>query len=112
MGRDKDKVVFLPTVDISDPGIADANGILQHGLKHRLKIAGKTVYNVEHFRGSRLLLPSLVQFAGEPSDLCILDMVGRGHILDASRRFVFSASRPRALDVLPPALERGFIASP
>jgi len=80
MGRDKDKVVFLPTIDISDPGIADANGILQHGLKHRLKIAGRTAYNVEHFRRSRLLLPSFVKFAGKPSDLCISDRGGRGRI--------------------------------
>ena len=51
MGRDKHKGVFLATVDISDPGIADAlNGILQHGLERRLKIAGRTAYNVEQFR--------------------------------------------------------------
>ena len=33
-------------------------------------------------------------------------------VLDASRRFGFSALRCRALDAAPPALERGFIASP
>ena len=76
MGRDKGKGVSFPTVDISDPGIADADGILQHGLKHRLKIAGRTAYSVEHFRGSRLLLPSFVQFTGKPSDLRISDRGG------------------------------------
>jgi hypothetical protein len=33
-------------------------------------------------------------------------------VADASRRFVLSASRPRALDASPPGLERLFIASP
>ena len=35
-----------------------------------------------------------------------------GAFFDASRRFVFSASRPRALDALPLALERLFIGFP
>ena len=43
-------------IDIAELGIADANGILQHGRKHWLKIAGRAADNLEHLRRSRLLL--------------------------------------------------------
>ena len=33
----------VPAKDISKLGVANANGILQHGCKHRLKIAGRAL---------------------------------------------------------------------
>ena len=40
MRRKKVQGLAVPAVDISKRGVADADGILQHGRKHRLKIAG------------------------------------------------------------------------
>ena len=46
----------IPEINISKRGIADANGILQHGCKHRLKIARGACDDLEHVgRGSLLL---------------------------------------------------------
>ena len=78
MRRNEVQGVAIPAVDISKRGVADADGILQHGCKHRFKIAGRAADDLKHLRRRRLLLSSLVQFAGEPSDLCILDRGGRG----------------------------------
>jgi hypothetical protein len=64
-----------------------------------------------------VLLPSLVALAkkmaidGVPVPEVEHYLEGGDAVLDASRRFVFSASRSIALDALPPALERLFIAS-
>ena len=39
--RRKDVQSFaVPSVDVSEFGIADADGFLQHGREHRLKITG------------------------------------------------------------------------
>ena len=54
--RDEVQGVAVPAVDISKLGVADADRILQHGCKHRLKIAGRAADNLEHLRGGGLLL--------------------------------------------------------
>ena len=51
--------VAVPAMDISELGVADADGILQHSCKHRLKIAGRAADNLEHFRSGCLLLQRL-----------------------------------------------------
>ena len=48
MRRDQVQGVAIPTVDISELRIAKTNGVLQHGLKYRLRIAGRTADNPEH----------------------------------------------------------------
>ena len=67
-----------PAVDISELGVADADRVLQHRSKHWLKITRGAADDLKHLRRRRLLLPGLVQFAGEASDLCIVDRGGRG----------------------------------
>ena len=40
-GRDEVDSFAIPAKDISELGVADADGLLQHRCKHRLKIAGE-----------------------------------------------------------------------
>ena len=54
----------VPTVDIPKRGVADANGVLQHGSKNRLKIARGSANDLEHFRRSRLLFQRLAEISG------------------------------------------------
>ena len=46
--------------------VTDANGLFQHGRKHRLKIAGGTADNLEHVRRCRLLFQRLSEFVEQP----------------------------------------------
>ena len=46
----------IPEMDISKLGIADANRIRQHCVKHRLEIAGRAADDPEHLRRRGLLL--------------------------------------------------------
>ena len=115
MRRNKCRGVAIPAVDISELGFADANRVLQHCLEHWLKIARRAADNLKHLRRRRLLLQRFVQFAGKPSDLCLL--ASRGRIgtctaFGALRRFGSGVLRRRPLIGSPPALERLFIASP
>ena len=43
--------VAVPAINISKPGFADGYRFLQHGRKHRLKIAGRAADDLRHFRG-------------------------------------------------------------
>jgi hypothetical protein len=61
--------VAVPAENVSKVGVADANGLLQHGGEHRLKIAGRTADGLKYFRRCRLLLQRLVPLACEPRDL-------------------------------------------
>ena len=56
MRRNKVQGLAIPAIDISKFSVADAYRILQHGRKHRLKIAGRAADNLKHLRGSGLLL--------------------------------------------------------
>ena len=41
MRRHEVQGVAIPAMDISKLRVAEADGVLQHGLEHRLKIAGE-----------------------------------------------------------------------
>ena len=56
MRCDEVQSVTVPAIDISKLGVADADGVLQHGFEHRLKIAGRAADNLEHLRRGRLLV--------------------------------------------------------
>ena len=56
MRRNKVQSLAVPAIDIAELGVADADGILQHCFKHRLKFAGRAADNLQHLRGRRLLL--------------------------------------------------------
>ena len=73
------------------------------GRHHDTDIAGRAVAK----RRRRARLGELGGRVMQCDDRAVEDAV-----LDASRRFVFDATRPRALEALPPALERRFIACP
>ena len=50
------KCIPFPQEQIAKFGAAKAHGFLQHGRKDRLKIAGRSGNNLEHFGGRGLLL--------------------------------------------------------
>jgi hypothetical protein len=64
MRRDKVPGVAIPTVDISESGVADPYGILQHGFKYGLNLTGSAADNVEHLRRGCLLLQRLCKLGG------------------------------------------------
>ena len=105
MRRNKVQAVAVPAIDIPERGLADADRILQHGRKHRLKIAGGAVITLEHFRRSRLLLQrfrevgcafgevrgALPQFVEQPRVLDGDDGLG-GEVLHQRNLFVGEGS--------------------
>ena len=64
MRRHEVQGIAIPAMDISKLGVADADGILQYGCKHRLKIAGRAADNLEHLRRGSLLLQRLGEVGG------------------------------------------------
>ena len=50
------EALAVPAVDIPKLSVTDADGFLQHGGKHWLKIAGRAADDLEHLRCSGLLL--------------------------------------------------------
>jgi len=66
MRRYKAKSPFLIKIQGAEFGIADADGLLKHGRKDRLKIAGGTTDNLKHLRRRRLPLQRLPQFVEQP----------------------------------------------
>ena len=64
MRRNEVQGLAVPAIDISKFGVADANGILQHGCKHRLKIAGRAADDLKHLRRGRLLLQRFREVGG------------------------------------------------
>ena len=77
MRRNEVQNVAIPAVNVSKLGVANADGIFQHGRKHGLKIARRTADNLKHLRRCRLLLQRFVQLAGEASDISVLASSGR-----------------------------------
>src|ERR1017187_3747814 len=51
---------------ISEVCLADARCVLQHGLKHWLKLTGRTTDDFQHIRGGRLLLQRFTQVVEQP----------------------------------------------
>ena len=54
----------IPAVDGSKLGVADADGLLQHGFEHGLEITGRAADDLEHLRGRGLLLQELGEVGG------------------------------------------------
>ena len=112
---DDAKFVAFAKPKIAEFGLADARCILQDRLENRLQVSGRRADDTQNFRCSRLLLQRLVQFAGEPRDLCFLAGSGeprRRTAFGAMRRFSVAALRRRVLIGSPPALERRLIGAP
>ena len=61
--------------------LADARGILQHGVEYRLKLAGRAGDDLEHVGGRGLLLQRFAQFVEQPRVLDGDDGLG-GEVLD------------------------------
>ena len=74
--RDDANFVALAEPKIAKFGLADAGCILQDCCENRLQVSGRRADDTQNFRCGRLLLHRLVQFTGEPRDLCFL--AGRG----------------------------------
>ena len=62
MRCDELEAIAVTAVNIPELGVADADGLLQHCCKHRLKIAGRAADDLEHLRRRRLLLQRLGEF--------------------------------------------------
>src|SRR6516164_11298548 len=54
--RNEAKSAFFMKIERAELGIADADSLLQHGLKHGLQIAGRTTDDLKNLRCGRLLL--------------------------------------------------------
>src|SRR5262249_41294822 len=58
--------IAIPSINISKLGTADSDGIFQHRLKNRFKLARRTADDPEHVGSRRLLLQRLPQLAQQP----------------------------------------------
>src|SRR5579863_9557337 len=67
----------VPAIDIPERGVANADRILQHGCKYRLRIAGKAADDLKNLLSCRLSLQRFVQFTSKLSDLCLFARSGR-----------------------------------
>ena len=92
MRRNEVEGVAVPTVDVSERGIAERTAFASMAWKHRLKITRRATDNLKHLRCRRLLLQRLVQFAGKPSDLRLSSAAEdwTWHACGALRRFGFA----------------------
>ena len=81
--RDEPKRVSIVQQEVAKFGVADAYCVLQHGLKHRLQLAGRTADDLEDLGGRRLLLQRLAQLARAR-----LHLVEQSHVLDRDNRLV------------------------
>ena len=64
-------------------GLADARRVRQHGLEHRLQLAGRARDDLQHLGGRGLLLQRLGQLARAR-----LHLVEQPHVLDRDHRLV------------------------
>ena len=78
--------------------LADARGVLQHGLEHRLQLARRTADDVENLGGRGLLLQRLAQLVEEPGVLDGDDRLG-GEVLDQLDLLVGKRTYLLAIDV-------------
>ena len=83
MRRHEVQGVAIPAMDISKLGVANADGILQHSRKHRLKIAGRAADNLEHLRRGGLLLQRFGKLAR-----ALLLRLEQPHVLDGDHSLV------------------------
>jgi hypothetical protein len=59
----------IPAVDTAYVGVANPNGIRQHGFKRRLEVVGRVWDNAKHLRGGGLLLQRLGEVVGALAQL-------------------------------------------
>ena len=83
MRREKMQSLAVPVVDISKLGVADADGVLQHRCKHRLKVAGGAADDLQHLRCRSLLLQ---RFGELPRALLL--RLEQPHVLDGDDRLI------------------------
>ena len=83
MRRKEVQGVTIPAEDISELGVADADGFGQHCFKHRLKIAGRAADDLQHLRRCSLLLQ---RFGKLPRALLL--RLEQPHVLDGDHRLV------------------------
>src|SRR5208282_862244 len=76
----------VPTVDIPKRGVADANSVLQHRRKHRLKIAGRATDNLKNLRRSSLLLQRLGEVSSTQAEVsgALAQFVEQPRVLDGN----------------------------
>jgi hypothetical protein len=60
MCREQVQSLAIPTEDATERGVANADCVLKHSCKNRLKIARGAADNLQHLRGRGLLLQGLV----------------------------------------------------
>ena len=53
-------------IERAELGVADAHRIRQHGVEHRLKLAGRTGDDLQHLGGRGLLLQRFAQLVEQP----------------------------------------------
>src|SRR5262249_34857057 len=63
VGRDQVQKLAIPPINIPKLRVTYADSLLQHGCKHRLKIAGRAGNDLEHFRVRGLLLQRVGELA-------------------------------------------------
>src|SRR6516165_12721885 len=80
---DRTKGVALEEKKIAKCGVTDANSILQHGLKYRLKLARRRTNYTQHLRGRRLLLQRFGKLAR-----ALLLGLEQPHVLDRNHGLI------------------------
>src|SRR5215470_15269332 len=80
---DSAESIPLPEVQHAELGRADANRVREHGLEHRLQLAGRAGDHLQDLGAGRLLLERL----GELARAC-LHLVEQAHVLDRDHRLV------------------------
>ena len=103
VNRRQSKCIRFIKEQIAELGLADARGILKHGLEHRLQFAGRRTYDLQHFGRRRLLLQQLGEIVGALAQLVeqprILDGDdGLGGEVSEQRNLLFG-KRPHLLPV-------------
>ena len=69
MHRDGAESICFADIQSSELGLAESSGILQHGLKDRLQLPGRTADDTQHLRGRGLLLQRLAEIVGALAQL-------------------------------------------
>ena len=115
MRRHEVQGVAIPAIDISKIGVADTDGILQHGCKHRLKIAGELLMTCSTSDVAVCCsIASSRSRVRRSSSSCssAIEELRRRTAPGAPPRFDVTAWRARVLGGFPPAVERRFTAFP
>jgi hypothetical protein len=77
------EAISLAEVQRADLCLASAHRTRQHGLEHRLKLAGRAGDDTEHLRSRRRLLQRLAQIVG-----ALAQLVEQAGVLDCNHRLI------------------------